>query len=452
MGGTAISTGETFLETFTAYMTGNTGFGLPAGEITAAFGYQWMNLGYKNTSDTLYEQGLLLGQGGPFRSVDGGYKVDELFFEANVPLLEGAPFAEMLTLDLAYRWSDYTTTGADSTYRIGLDWAPLDAWRVRAGYNRAVRAPSVNELFAPNYIGLWTGTDPCSGDTPEYTAAQCANTGVTPGQYGNITTSPAGQYNATYGGNIDLTPEEANTYTFGIVWTPMDTMTVSLDWWEIDIDNVIDNIDPQVTLEQCGLYGKLCDEINRAGNGSLWQGKQGWVWSTQINQGNQTWSGVDLAWDYGLGDNWNMFLIGTYMLKKETTPISGDSQSTYDCVGVISPQCYPTPDWRHTAGVTYDSNSWWAITGKWRYFSKVKYEGTVDTLASDALKAQNYFDVSAVFRFMETNDIRIGVNNIFDEEPPTVGNTLSGWGNANQVAGFYDSLGRFLYGNVTFRW
>ena len=145
-------------------------------------------------------------------------------------------------------------------------------------------------------------------------------------------------------------------------------------------------------------------------------------------------------------------MIGTYMLDKSTTPISGDSSSTYDCVGIISPQCYPTPDWRHTAGVTFDSNSWWAITGKWRYFSDVKYEGTVDTLAlGGATDSQNYFDVSAVFRFMETHDFRIGVNNILDEEPPTVGNTLSGDGNANQLAGFYDSLGRYLYGNVTFR-
>lgn len=452
LAGVGIQTNETTTKIFTAFVTGNTGFGLPAGEIALAAGYNWMELGYVNVSDTIYEEGLLLGQGGPQKSIAGGYKVDELFVEANIPLLEGVTGAQNLTLDVAYRYSDYSTGYDTDTYRMGLDWAPVDMLRVRAGYNRAVRAPSINELFAPISLGLWTGEDPCAGDTPEYTEAQCVNTGVRPDQYGNVNASPAGQYNGLFGGNESLTPEKADTITAGFVVTPMDTMTISVDYWDIEIENVIDNIDPQVTLEQCGLRGKLCDLINRAGNGSLWQGQNGWVTTTDINQGSQHWEGVDLAWNWGIGDSWSLNVIGTYMLDKTTTPIQGDPESAYDCTGIISPQCYPTPEWRHVAGVTYDSNGWWGLTGRWRYFGKVDYLGTTDTLANDALTAQNYLDVSAVFRFLETHDVRLGINNILDEEPPTVGNTLSGDGNANQVAGFYDSLGRYLFANVTLRW
>lgn len=453
LGGTAVQTNNTHTKIFSAYATGNTGFGLSAGEIVVAAGYNWMDLFYENISDTLYEQGLLLGQGGPQPSISGGYKVDEFFAEANIPLLADLPAAQNLTLDLAYRWSDYTTTGSASTYRAGFDWQPIDMLRIRTGYNRAVRAPSINELFVPQNIGLWTGDDPCAGETPDYTAAQCANTGVTASQYGNITVSPAGQYNAMFGGNEALDPEKADTITLGIVITPMDTMNISIDYWDIDIDDVIDNIDPALALDQCALQGNLCDTINRSGNGSLWQGKNGWVWATQLNLGNQHWEGIDLAWTWNLGDYWRFNAIGTYMLSKETTPIPGDNTSTFDCVGEISDICYPSPEWRHVASATYDSNSFWAVTGKWRYYDGVKYYGTDDLIANRNLNgAQQYFDASAVFRFMETHDVIIGVNNILDEEPPMVGNTLSGWGNANQIAGFYDSLGRYFFGNVTFRW
>ena len=83
----------------------------------------------------------------------------------------------------------------------------------------------------------------------------------------------------------------------------------------------------------------------------------------------------------------------------------------------------------------------------------VDYDGSTDTIAQDEMsKNQSYIDLSAVFRFMGSHDIVVGVNNIFDEEPPMVGGTLSGpWGNANTIAGFYDTLGRYLYANATFR-
>jgi outer membrane receptor protein involved in Fe transport len=403
----------------------------------------------------VYEEGLLLGQGGPQPSIAGAYSVDELFVEANVPLLSGVPLVENLALDVAYRWSDYTTGFDTNTYRFGFDWQIIEPVRFRVGYNRAVRAPSINELFVPSNLGLWSGSDPCAGDTPEYSAAQCALTGVTAAQYGNISLSPAGQYNGLFGGNQNLQPEEADTITAGIVWEPLDAMTVSVDYWDIDIADVIDNIDAELTVRQCAEFGSLCDNITRAPNGSLWQGQAGFVLATQLNLGNQHWEGVDLAWAYsmdGLGGSWDFNLIGTYMLTKETTPIPGDLNSIYDCVGIVNTQCFPTPEWRHVAATTYDSESWWAITGRWRFYDDVFYDGTADVIANDQIETTNYFDVSAVFRFMANSDVVIGVNNILDDEPPLVGNTLSGGiNNANSLA-LYDQLGRYLFGNVTFRW
>jgi len=157
-----------------------------------------------------------------------------------------------------------------------------------------------------------------------------------------------------------------------------------------------------------------------------------------------------VAWAWTIGQNWNLDLIGTYYLKKETTPLPDDPTSTYDCAGVITPVCYPNAKWRHTATGTYDSNSWWAVTARWRYIGKVDYDLTVDTIAKDNLSAHNYVDLNAVFRFMDTNDIVVGVNNVFDKAPPLLGNTLSN--NGNTIVGFYDTLGRYFFADVTFRW
>jgi len=452
--GTAIATGKTSTRVINGYVTGDTGLNIgSADSIMVAAGFEHRIESYERVSDTIFQQGSLAGQGGPTPGVAGHYNVLEFYGEANVPLLSNAPFAQKLNLDLAYRYSDYSTSGGNSTYRAGFDWQPIDLFTVRVGYNRAVRAPNVSELFSTQALGLWSGSDPCAGSSPTYTAAQCANMGVTAAQYGNITESPAGQYNGIFGGNPNLDPETADTWTAGVVINATDSMTISVDYWDISITDTINNIGATTILEQCGLYNVLCDQVVRNQSGNLWQGTNGYVYDTTVNLGENVWSGIDLAFNWavdGLGGTWTTNVIGTYMLKREITPLPADPNSTYDCVGVISTRCYPAPEWRHTASVQYDSNEWWNITARWRFFKGVDYDGSTDTIAQGQMsKNQSYFDLSAVFRFMENHDITVGVNNIFDKEPPMVGGTLTT--NANTIAGYYDTLGRYLYAQATFR-
>jgi outer membrane receptor protein involved in Fe transport len=416
-------------------------------------GFEHRDENYRRLSDSVFELGSLLGQGGPRPSVQGGYTVAEFFTEANVPLVSDAPGAQALSLDVAYRYSDYNTSGGASTYRAGLDWQPVDLLRMRAGLNRAVRAPNVAELFRTQSLGLWSGVDPCATATPVYTEAQCANLGVSAAQYGNINESPAGQYNGIFGGNPDLQPEEADTITVGFVIDPMDTMTISVDYWNIEITDTISNIGATTILEQCGLYGVLCDQVVRNPQGNLWQGTAGYVADTDLNLGENVWEGIDLAasWEAdALDGTFTTELIGTYMLTKETTPLPAVPTSAYDCVGLISTRCFPSPEWRHTVSVSYDSNEWWSVEGRWRYFQGVDYDGSTDTVAqAEMSKSQSYFDLNAALTIMENHDISIGVNNVLDEEPPVVGGTLTT--NANTIAGFYDTLGRFLYVKGTMR-
>ena len=452
--GTAIATGKSSTRVINGYVTGDTGWNIGnADSIMVAGGFEHRIEKYNRTSDTVFQEGSLAGQGGPTPGVDGGYTVLEFFAEGNIPLLTNVKGAQALNLDLAYRYSDYSTSGGNSTYRVGFNWQPIDLLSVRVGYNRAVRAPNVSELFSTQALGLWSGDDPCATSTPSQTMAQCANSGVTPEQYGNISESPAGQYNGIFGGNPLLDPEVADTWTAGIVINPMDTMTISVDWWQIEINDTINNIGATTILEQCGLNGVVCENINRGPNGNLWQGTAGFVLDTTLNLGENKWSGIDLAFNWaaeGLGGTWTTNLIGTYMLDRTITPLPANPESAYDCVGIISTRCYPAPEWRHTASVQYDSNEWWSITARWRYFDGVDYDGTQDQIAEKNMgKSQNYVDLSARFLFMQNHDITIGIKNIFDKEPPMVGGTLTT--NANTIAGFYDTLGRYLFAQATFR-
>ena len=458
LGGVGILNGNTSTEVLQGFVTGDL-FSLPTASepIKVVVGYEWREENFERLSDTVFEEGQLLGQGGPTPSLVGGYNVTEFFGEANVPLLDS------LALDLAYRYSDYSTVGGQDTYRLGLDWQPVDLARFRVGFNRAVRAPNVSELYTVQNLGLWAGVDPCggilaTGESPEYSAAQCANTGVTAAQYGNISLSPADQYNQITGGNPDLQAEEADTITLGVVLTPTDDLSISVDYWSIEIEETITGIGAENIVRQCAENGLFCDSIVRSGSGSLWQGETGYVLNAGLNGGKDTWEGVDVAGTWtkdALGGTFDVRLVGTYMLTKETEIPAAE---TYDCTGIISSRCYASPEWRHTVTASYDSNSFWAVTARWRYFGGIDYDGGLTNGKSDGVdtivqgevdSGESYLDLNATFRVLGNTEILVGINNVLDEEPPLVGGSLSSNGNA--VAGFYDTLGQYLFAQATLR-
>jgi len=450
--GTGMLSAQSQTEVINGYVTGDLFSIGGADPIKIVVGYEWRSEDFDRTSDTVFAEGQLLGQGGPTPSLGGSFNVSEFFGEANIPL------TDRLVADLAYRYSDYSTVGGQSTYRLGLDWQPIDLVRLRAGFNRAVRAPNVSELYSVNNLGLWPGTDPCSGANPEYSAEQCARTGVSAAQYGKVVQSPADQYNQITGGNVNLDVEEADTITVGAVFTPTDNLTVSLDYWNIEIENTIATVGAENIVRQCATNGVLCDAITRGPTGNLWQGEIPRVFNGLQNIGTGVTSGVDVAaaWSMdALGGTFGVNLAGTYLTEWEIEILPGEA---YDCVGLISSRCYPKPEWRHTLTASYDSNSFWAVTARWRFFDGVDYDGAnvgsrsdgADSIVQDNVSgSESYLDLNATVRFLGDSELLVGINNVLDEEPPLVGGTLSS--NANAIAGFYDTLGQYLFAQVTFR-
>ncbi|HMA51459.1 MAG TPA: TonB-dependent receptor, partial [Magnetospirillaceae bacterium] len=211
----------------------------------------------------------LISQTGTFPPVSGAENVTEEYAELRVPIVEKKPFISSVNLDLAFRHADYKIDNSNSaystnSYKIGADYAPVDDIRFRGGYNRAARAPNLNELFLPTSLTADAGdTDFCAGAKPIASLAACAKTGVTPAQYGNIVECPSGNCYAQQGGNLALKPEEAETWTYGVNLTPsfIPGFNASVDYWDVRVGNYITNLAGAQILGGCLLQSQtdLCN-------------------------------------------------------------------------------------------------------------------------------------------------------------------------------------------------
>jgi iron complex outermembrane receptor protein len=464
LAGISIYETATSLTSVNAYVTGDLGFGLPWADgenVSLVLGGETRKEDYNFLADTNSALGNFAGAGAAQPAISEEIKVTEFFMESQVPLLRDAGVLEALTLDLGYRLSDYSLSGSADTYKIGFA-ADFGMVRARGGYNRAIRAPSTGELFSPQGVVLFGGLDPCAGATPLFTAAQCANTGVTAAQYGNIAQNPAQQNNQLIGGNPNLQPEVADTYTLGFVVQPLDNLSFNLDYYDIQLEDTIATVGAATILEFCALTGDpfLCDRINRSALGDLWRSQNlvtgGYVSNLTDNFGEQSFRGLDIGANY----RWDMFggrmsasFQGSYVLEQEISPLPGvNEDATYDCAGKINVQCQ-TPEWRHVASLRY-AKDWYTVNLRWRHFGGMDYVDnsgnalTADTLvaANGGIGGFNYLDLSGSAFIGEYSELTLGVNNVADKEPPLVGvnNAL----NANAPQG-YDMVGRYVFANFT---
>jgi iron complex outermembrane recepter protein len=479
LAGTSLLKTSTQMSALNAYVTGDLGFGLGwarGNNVQLVAGTEWREETYDFTADSNSQAGNFAGAGGPQLPLSGKIWVTELFLESIVPLAADVGAMRSLNLDLGYRLSDYNLSGNANTYKIGFA-ADFGMMRARGGFNHAIRAPGTGDLFSTQQIALWGGSDPCAGATPAFTPAQCANTGVSAARYGTIAANPASQYNQFVGGNPDLQPESADTWTLGFVVTPIERLQLNVDYYDIKLEDTIATIGASTILEFCGLTGDpfLCNRVNRnPGSGDLWRGSDpataGFITNLTDNFGEQRFRGIDLGGNYRW-DIWNGALIasfqGSYLLEQNIRPLPGvNEDASYDCAGKINAQCQ-SPEWRHIASLRY-SKDWFTMNVRWRYFGELDYvDAAGNALVTDTflcqpqsgvaastvcrgngkLGAVNYFDLSGSMFLGEFTELTLGVNNIADRAPPMVGADLALNGNA---PGGYDQAGRYFFANLTF--
>ena len=445
--------------------------------VKVAVGTDWRGDSYEIVPTFVSQYGLTSGDS-PTGHEYGNFNLWEAFTEARIPLVDDAPLMNRLEADLAYRYSSYNLGFSTNTYKLGLVWAPVDAVRFRAGYNRAVRAPNADELFQPDSIGAGGVSDPCWGSTPTLSQAQCALTGVTSSEYGHIAVNPAAQINNEVGGTKSLKPETADTYTFGVVFRPsaIPGLSASLDYYDISIKDTIEELSPTSVVEACATgVASFCSLIHRGPNGSLWQNiLTEYVVTTNQNIGKLSTKGADLSVEYGRGvGRWgrmNLALTGTWV-REFITQSTPQLSSAYDCAGFYGSTCAgnsalgngPIPHWRHVVTASWQTP--WADLGlnlRWRYIGPTQNDGLSNNpnlspdgyyTAADHIASYSYLDISADMPVTKQVTATLGVNNIADKDPPLVPSgafsacPTTGC-NDNTWPGMYDTMGRYVFMHV----
>jgi iron complex outermembrane receptor protein len=427
--------------------------------------------------DVEFQTNDLAGQGAPTLPTVGSYHVFEEFMEARLPILEDMPFAKSLVAEAGYRHSDYNLSfGSTDTYKFGLQWQPIDMIRFRGTYQRAVRAPNIQELYLQPRVQLDGTSDPCAGATPSATPAQCALTGVTAAEYGNIAKNPAAQYNGLVGGNTNLEPEKADTYTAGIVFTPtfLPDFNMTIDYYNITIKNFITTYGANLILNTCLDSGNpfYCNKVVRtqgtgtAADGSLWISPSGYIQDATYNLGNQRANGIDFTaayrLDLGRAGKLSFNFVGTYVIKFSTEPVPGLGE--YNCAGFYGATCgVPDPRWKHKLNATWNTPvagldtwlNWRQINGvalDWTNPSPLLQQGLgLPANPGVRLNGVDYIDLGAQYSFLGHLTARVGVNNVFDKSPPLSGFAYIGtvFGNGNTYPQVYDALGRYIFMNLT---
>jgi outer membrane receptor protein involved in Fe transport len=408
------------------------------------------------------------GSGGGAERIDAAYNVYEFFVEGLIPLVQDAKGFHDLSAELGYRYSDYSTSGGANTYKGLLSWAPTPDFRFRASYNRAIRSANIFELYRPAGLNLGGTFDPCSGSTPDATQAECANSGVTANQYGQIDPNPANQYNTFEGGNPDLNPEVADTYTLGIVITPqgLPGFTATVDYYNISIEDAIAQQAYGVIMNLCIDEGDpaYCALIHRDQFGSLWNTNQGFVETTYQNIGLFANSGVDFSLSYmhtlGSAGLISADLAGTYFMEN----ITEQAGVSYDCVGYFGlGSCGdPQPEWKHRLRVSWETNFGSTFSLGWRYTGKVWNETASDDpdlgdparqetyAVSDIgwVDAYNWLDLAWTHNFTDNIQFTLGINNVLDKDPPLGADHADdpNW----TFYSAYDPLGRYTHASIRF--
>ncbi|HEV8407359.1 MAG TPA: TonB-dependent receptor [Sphingomicrobium sp.] len=425
--------------------------------------------------DAAFQSGDLEGVGQPVIPFTGSTTVKEMFGEGRVPLLSHR-FIEGLALEGGYRqsWhSDGTSKFSTNSYKLALDLTAVRGLRLRASLQHAVRAPNIQELFAP-VIPEGFDHDPCAGVAPDATQEQCARTGVSAAEYGQILAFPfgeeAGGYNSITGGNRTLGPETARTRAIGLVLEPrfLPGLNATVDWFDINIKRAIEVVGSDAIMQTCIATGDplFCNRIHRDPDGSLWETPAGFIDDTNANIGARHVRGIDVSANYtadlGRFGSANLEILGSRLIK--AVQDDGGLSTPFDCAGVYGYPCdYPQPRWRHTARATWQLGGGPAISIGWRHVGKARLAalnpdfGLLDAVSplEKQISAQDYFDVTALFRVMRNYVFRVGVRNVFDRAPPIVTSlnpacfSPIGGCNGNTFPQLYDPLGRYVFASVT---
>ena len=487
-------TTNTTLAQVKGVVSGDTGFAIATTPVNFAIGGEYRKYTASSISDLLTQTpDEVLGNGAASPDVFGQYDVKEVFGELVIPLLEDASFAKSLTIEAGARYSDYSTAGGNTTWKVGGSWEPIDGLKFRGNYQRGARAPNIGELFAPSVVGLTNlGVDPCVDVTnaagvitagPSINAnlrAVCIAQGAPPTTIGAIQNPSAQQANGTFGGNPNLGVEIAKTWTVGAVWQPdfIQNFSISVDYFNIKVTGAVSSPTSGDVIGACfnnlsasSATNPACTSIRRSPlTGGLDGGSETRGLPFPLsNLGRITTDGVDVAIRYkrdlGFADlNWSFDGTWNHSNKFQATPTGLNRE----CVGFYSPNCNIQPEYvfNQRTSLTFDDSI--TVSLLWRYLSGSEQEpddilngngpacgpgNPCGNLNFQTIPDEHYFDLSTRFEITDNATLTLTVMNLLNNKPKVVGADVgtTSFNSGNIYPSSYDPLGRRFAAAVKFK-
>ncbi|MGH8193045.1 MAG: TonB-dependent receptor domain-containing protein, partial [Woeseiaceae bacterium] len=459
-----------------AFVTGPL-FEMPAGEVQSAIGVM-----YKRDEVAFLPDASLTAQSpdplfGNIRTDIVGFNAQdvirgetnskEIYVETNFPLLRELPAIQSFDVTLGYRFADHSTAGNMSSYKAEGIWGFNDMLTVRGGYQRAVRAPNISELFSPttiNFPSVGLG-DPCSNDFDDPTGnvlgaqddpdarALCVAQGI-PDAFVDSYVFSNSQFQGLDGGNPNLTEETADTYTIGLVFQPgegfLKGFQASVDYYTIEIEDAIDSITADVFVERCfdrRFNPTLQNDNFYCGFFSRLPGTNTITEAAEIDTNIAAFEieGVDLQVDYtadaGPGQVYAKW-VSSYLMSWKDATIQGEALT--ENAGTASSDFNALPEWKWTMSLGY---AWQGFDGdvRWRHVGEMNDLSFPDF----KLDAVEYLDLTLGYSFsnrLEGLGLRAGVTNLTDEDPVIYPSQQQ----SNTDPATYDVLGRRYFVSATY--
>lgn len=488
----------TSIATVNGTISGDFGWGISDTPIGFATGVEFREFTATRQSDEASQTpGAVVGGGGAAPDINGAYDVVDVFGELIIPIFEGVPGAENLTLELGARYSDYSTAGTEFTWKAGGVYEPVRGFSIRGNYQVAARAPNIGELFAPVTTGLSNlANDPCQdqdltnnvGDPPTGALlAAClaqvpaGSPGAAAIQNGTVLPPAAGQINVTSGGNPDLGTEEATTWTVGAIFQPeaLPGFSLSVDYFNIEVEGAVSSPtvgdvislcfdNPSATNPGCQITAISRNPTTGGIDGA--PDETPGLFLNASNLGLIETDGIDFALRYGfdLTDT-----VGLSLSSNATWTFANTFQATptglnRECVGFYSVNCNPQSEVVVDSRVTASFDDFVSLSLRWRYLSGVEQEpqdiidngeafignsplfGDVDFTQ---IPDESYFDLTGQFDVTENILLTLTVQNLFDNQPAVVGSNIgtTSFNSGNIYPSSYDPLGRRYGASVRLR-
>jgi outer membrane receptor protein involved in Fe transport len=451
-----------------------------AGPVNFSFGLEWRTAEAEYLPDSYLRSGDVAGFNAGLPT-SGDITAKEIFAEVRVPLIADVPAIQNLSVNGAFRSSDYDLDGVGrvSTYLYGMDWRVDDTFKIRAQFQHAIRAPNIGDLYGGQQLNFPTLVDPCSNQGTNQSQAVrdvCIATGVPSESVFTQPVQPNNTVPVITGGNPNLQEEASDTWTAGVVITPVDSLYMSLDFFDITLDGAIAQIGggAQNTLNLCYL---TLQDVNSAFCQAVQRNPDTGAITTpfalnvgQTNIGALETSGLDFnttyGWDAGFGmegtSRFQLSTLWTWTKKFTLTPVAELPQKNR-CVGAYGSTCgEPIPEWKGVTRLTWTTGPL-GVSLRHRYVASVTTDrwvlpesaglnpnpAALLTYTNPRFPAYHYLDLSGTFAIGDKVDLYAGVNNITDQDPPIVAG-FGGYGNTFPSTYDYAGMTFFLGVNAKF--